>query len=120
MLPAIGAASLALDAIQSLTSSQQASSQPIGGFGPALSGPDSSSAASPASSTTISGFSSAQISPGSFNALIDAQAIDAGGSISGSSSITAPGTASSTYGAVNQLMQSTAVPLGFSPVSVSA
>ena len=124
MLPAIGAASLALDAIQSLTSPSQASSQPVGAGGFDL---GDSSSVSPPASGSVSGFSSAQISADNFNALLGAQTLDSGGLASaldpGSSSDSSQsqsGTASSAYNAVNQLVQSSAVPLGFSPVSISA
>ncbi|MDE2062748.1 MAG: hypothetical protein KGJ00_10075 [Bradyrhizobium sp.] len=126
MLPAIGAASIAFDAIQSLTSPSQPSSQPTGPGGFSL---DGSSDVSRAVSGTASGFSSAHISSGSFNALLDAQSSDSGnvgstvafGSSASSQSqaVSPSGTASSTYNAVNQLVQSTAVPLGFSPISMS-
>ena len=123
MLPAIGA-SLAFDALQSLTSPSQASSQPIGSGGFDL---DDSSSISPPASSPVSGFSSAQISSDNFNTLLGAQSLDSGGLASafdsGSSSDASQsqsGTASSAYNTVNQLVQSTAVPLGFSPVSFSA
>jgi hypothetical protein len=131
MLPAIGAASLALDTIQSLTSPQPAALQPIG-FGPALPDAGDNSAASQASSAATSRFSGAQISSDNLNALLDAQSLasanfaqsfDSGSRTSDSSSTpsnSASGAASSTYGAVDQLLQSTAVPLGFNPFSVSA
>ena len=131
MLPAIGAASLALDTIQSLTSPQPAASQPIG-FGPPLSDGEDSSAASQATSAATSRFSLVQISSDNLNALLGAQsrasanfaqALDSDSQTSDSSSTpsnSASGTASSTYGAVDQLLQSTAVPLGFNPFSVSA
>jgi hypothetical protein len=137
MLPAIGAASVALDAIQSLTSPQPAASQPIG-FGPVLPDASDSSAASSANSPTIPGFSSAQISSDNISALLDAQSLasanlaeaiapnsptsDSSNSTSDSSPTqpnSASGTASSTYSSIDQLMQSTAVPLGFNPFSVS-
>ncbi len=84
--------------------------------------------------STVSGFSSAQISSDNLNALFDAQslssgnaagALDSGGSTSDlsssdSSSASASGTASSAYSAINQLTQSAAIPLAFSPFSVSA
>jgi hypothetical protein len=132
MLPAIGAASAALDAIQSLTSPQPGSaSQPTDFFG-AFSTGDSSAA--PSSQSTVSGFSSAQISSDNLNALFDAQNLSSGNaagaldsssstsdsSDSDSSTASALGTASSTYSAINQLTQSTAVPLGFNPFSISA
>ena len=122
MLPAIGAATFALDAIQSLTSPQPSSSQPIN-FGPLTDASDDSSSAP---STTVSGFSSAQISSDNIDALLSAQAlssgdladsIDPGNSTSDSSQQSQ--SASSAYNAINQLTQSTAVPLGLSPVSIS-
>src|ERR1700679_1396288 len=130
MLPAIGAASAALDAIQSLTSPQSTSSQPSGGFGPALSDVEDSSSTPQAASSALSGFNSALISSDNFNALIDAQsltsgdlagALDSGSSDSSRSpSASAAGTASSSYNTVDQLVQSTAVPLGFNPFSLNA
>ena len=121
MLPAIGA-SLALDTIQSLFSPQPASSQAAGGGFDLNDGPGASSTA-PA---TASGFRSTQISPGNLNALIDAQSLDSGDLApalgSGNSapdspqglSASASGTASSAYNAVNQLAQTTAIPVGLS------
>ena len=118
MLPAIGA-SLALDAVQSLTSPQQPSSQPAGGAFDL----DDSSSASPAASTTVSGFSSTQISSNNLNALIDAQslasgnlasALGSGDSASADSSQGPSGTASSAYNTINQLAQTTAIPVGLS------
>ena len=124
MLPAIGAASAALDAIQSLTSPQPgSSSQPADFFG-SFSAEDSSAASS--AQSTVSGFSTAQISSDNLNALFDAQSqssgtgADSDSSSSDSSSASAPGTASSAYSAINQLTQSAAIPLAFSPFSVSA
>jgi hypothetical protein len=138
MLPAIGAASLALDAIQSLTSSQSSSSpsQAAASFGPALA--DAGDTSSSPNSGTVGGFSSAQISADNISTLLDAQslasanlaeAIDPGNQTSDSSnsssdsssaqSNSASGAASSTYSSIDQLMQSTAVPLGFNPFSVS-
>jgi hypothetical protein len=120
MLPAIGA-SLALDTIQSLISPQPASSQPAAaGFDLQ----DSSSASSTA--PTVSGFSSTQISSDNLNALIDAQSLASGdlASAPGSGNSTsdpsqglsasASGTASSAYNTINQLAQTTAIPVGLS------
>jgi hypothetical protein len=128
MFFALGAASSALDAIQSLTSPRpSSSSKPAGGFGP-VSDAEGGSAAPPAS-TTVSGFSNAQISSANFNALIDAQSLasadfagarDSGHSTSEGQSSSASSTASSAYSAVDQLVQSNAAPLGFNPFSVSA
>jgi hypothetical protein len=122
MLPAIGAASVALDAIQSLISPQPASSQPVGG---GFDLGDGSSASSPAPAT-LSRFSGARISSDNLNALIDAQrlasgdlasALGSGNSASDSSrgqSTRASGAASSAYHAVDQLAQTTAIPPGLS------
>lgn len=128
MLPAIGA-SFALDAIQSLTSPQSSASQSLG-FGAAFPNAADDSDAPATASTTLSGFSSAQISSNNLNALLDAQsltsgdvasALDSGSSTSNAAqSQSASGTASSAYSTINQLVQSTAVPLGFNPFSISA
>jgi hypothetical protein len=126
MLPAIGAASFALDAVQSLTSPQSSSSQPID-FGPLTDTADNSS--SSPGSATASGFSSAQISSDNINALLSAQSLSSGSlsdSIDPGSSASDPSqqgqsaSATSAYSAINQLAQSAAVPLGLSPVSISA
>jgi hypothetical protein len=121
MLPAVGA-SLALEAIQSLISPQTASSQPVGAGGFGL---DESSRVA-TSPVAVSGSSSALISSDNLNALIDAQSLAAGNlgfalgadnSASDSAqslSSLASGTASSAYGAANQLAQSTAIPVGLS------
>ena len=126
-LLAIGAASLALDAFQSLTSPQPASPPPTG-FGSALADAGKSSDA-PQAPTAASGFSNAQISADNIGALLGSQsqastnftkAVDSLNSDSDSSpSTSASNAASSTYNAVNQLTQSTAVPLGISPFSIS-
>jgi hypothetical protein len=126
MLPAIGAASAALDAIQSLTSPQPGSSSQSTDFFGSFSAGDSS-AASPAQST-VSGFSTAQISSDNLNALFNAQSQSSGNVDSASSnsdspdsdSASASSTASSAYSAINQLTQSAAIPLAFSPISLSA
>jgi hypothetical protein len=124
MLPAIGAASAALDAVQSLMSPQPSTSQ-SSGFASILSDAEDSAAVLSAGSTA-GGFGSGQTSSGSINALLDAQslssadfadALDSGNSSSNSSQQSQ--SASSAYSAINQLTQSTAVPLGLSPVSLS-
>src|ERR1700744_5903855 len=119
MLPAIGA-SVALDAIQSLTS-PSSSSQGIGGFDL---GDDSTDA--PGASGTVSGFSSAQISTDNLDALLGAQSlasgdlassIDSGNPTSDSSqdlSGSLSGAASSAYNTVNQMAQTMAIPVGLS------
>ena len=128
MFPAIGAASLALDAIQSLTSPQGASSQAAGGFGPALSDAADGSPTSSAASSSVAGFGNSQLSPNNISALIDAQslasanfvsALDSGSQTSDPSQGHSA-SASSAYSTINQLTQSAAVPLGLSPVSISA
>jgi hypothetical protein len=120
MLPAIGA-SVALDALQSLTSPQSSASQAIGGFDLGDDSTDASSA-----SGTLSGFSSAQISSDNLDALIGAQSLASGdlGSSTGSGNPTSDpsqdssgsltGAASSAYNSINQLAQTTAIPLGLS------
>ena len=129
MLPALGAASLALDAVQSLTSPAASSSpQAANAFAPAL------SAIAPASSSNAAssfGFGSTQISSDNISTLLDAQsltppglgsAFGAGNSTSDSDqtpSVFSSNAASSVYNATNQLTQSTALPLGLSPFSVS-
>ena len=128
MLPAVGAASLALDAVQSLTSpAASPSTQASDAFAPAL----SDIAPSPTSNAaTVSGFGSTRISSDNISTLLDAQsltppglgAFGAGDSISDSSqtpSVSTSGAASSVYNAANQLTQSTALPLGLNPFSVS-
>ena len=131
MLPAIGAASLVLDAIQSLTSpssSSSSSSSQAAGFGSTLPDAGDNSASF---SATISGSTAKQISSDNISALIDAQSLASGGladalgsssspDSSSSQSASASANASSAYNSVNQLVQSTAVPLGFSPVSLNA
>jgi len=132
MLPAIGAASLALDAVQSLTSPAPSSSpHPTDAFGPALSDITDSLPASLPTPSTVSGFGSSQISSDTISRLLDAQSLTSAGladafgasdSTSDSSQAPAafaPGAASSAYHAINQLTQSTALPLGLNPFSVS-
>jgi hypothetical protein len=130
MVLAVAAASLALDAIQSLTSPQPQPSQPFG-FQPALPDAGDNGAASQAASVGISGFGSTRISSNNINALLDAQSlssanfansIDPGSPNSDQSSNqqdSISGTASSAYNTINQLTQSSAIPLGISPFSVS-
>ena len=121
MLPAIGA-SVALDALQSIIS-PQSSSQPAGSGGFDL---DDGSDAPSVGAGTVSGSSSAQISADNLNALIDAQslasgdlasALGSGGSASdpsqGQSGLSS-GAASSAYNTINQLAQTTAIPVGLS------
>ena len=126
MLPAIGAASLLLDAVQSLTSPAPSSStRPTDTFGPALSDIADGLPASSPTPSTVSGFGSTQISSDNIGTLLDAQSLtsaDLSGLTSHSSqgsAASASGTASSAYSAINQLAQSTALPLGLSPFSAS-
>lgn len=132
MLPAIGAAALALDAVQSLASSVSASSQsqsPDQGlsFSDAIGG---NSIVAQSGPTAVSGSNGgSQISPGNFSALLDAQGQSSVGSTgfdgSADASLSDSGTlsaaASSTYNAVDQslLSQSGTIPLGINPFSVS-
>ena len=119
MLPVIGA-SLALDTIQSLFSPQPASSQAArGGFDL-----NNSSGASSTAPATVSGFKSTQMSSDNLNALIDAQSLASGdlasalgsgnSTLDSSQGPSASGTASSAYNTVNQLAQTTAIPVGLS------
>lgn len=121
MLPAIGAASLALDAIQSLTSPQPASpSSAAGMFGPTLADAGDTSSSS-SSQPAASGFSSAQISADNLNALIDAQSLSSAnltGTPDSGSSGTDPSQGQSASSAYNAT-QSAAIPLGLSAFSVS-
>jgi hypothetical protein len=80
MLLALGAASAALDAIKSLTSSNPSSSQSAG-FGPTSADPFDIAAAPSGSSTAVSGFSGgARISPATMSALLAAQSQSSTGS----------------------------------------
>jgi len=128
----ICAASLALDALQSLTSPAPSSSpHPTDAFGPALSDITDSLPASLPTPSTFSGLGSSQISSDTISRLLDAQSLTSAGladafgasdSTSDSSqapAASAPGAASSAYHAINQLTQSTALPLGLNPFSVS-
>ncbi len=127
MLPALGAASLALDAVQSLTSPAASSSlQAADAFAPARSDVAPASSSNP---TTVSGYT--RISSDNISTLLDAQsltpsglgsAFGAGNSTSDSAqapSVSSSSTASSVYNAINQLTQSTALPLGLNPFSAS-
>jgi hypothetical protein len=125
MLPAIGAAAAALDAVQSLMSPQASSSKKSSGFASILSNAEDSAAILSSGSTAGSGFGGSQISSDNINALFDAQsltsssfaeALDSGSSSSDSSKQSQ--SASSTYSAINQLAQSGTVLLGLSPVSL--
>jgi len=127
MLLALGAASAALDAIKSLTAPKPTSSQPVG-FGPAGAPLSGDSAETVGGSTAVTGYSGApQISSDNFSALIAAQSQSSGVSSSGTGAdllslpTTSSGTASSAYGAVNQLIQNRSTPalLPLPPTSIS-
>jgi len=127
MLPALGAASAALDAIASLTTPNPASSsQPIG-FGLFSPGPADSSTAPSADSTLATGFAGgAQISSANISALLQAQSQSTDFNASAAiSSLSAPTTsssdasslyndASSAYNNIGQLAQLQAIPVPFS------
>lgn len=137
MLIAFGAASAALDAIHSLTTSSSSSAQSTG-FSQAsadlfgLSG-GASASGSPAAGSGFSG--GAQISPGTMSALFDAQSqsptnpsVQSGGSSLSSAGPSSPapstssGAASSTYSAIDQLIQrqqANTIPLAVNPFSVN-
>ena len=114
MLLAFGAASAALNAINSLTSSKPSASQPIGSV--AAGSPFEISASSSADNPTGAGFgAAAQISPDTFSALFAAQSQASTGLQLGTSGLSsdpllpAPTTsysaASSSYSATEQLIQ---------------
>jgi hypothetical protein len=127
MVLAVGAASLALDAFQSLTSPSPSPSQPVGGFGPVLSDIGGRSPVS-TDATAVSRFSSPQISSDNLNALLNTQSLTSANSADASdtdsstsdSSQTQSASASLTYSAINQLTHSAALPLGLNPFSSSA
>ena len=126
MLFALGAASAALDAIKSLTSSKPSSSQPIG-FGPAPASASDNSTAPSGGSTAVTGFTGGpQISPDTISALLAAQSQSTGVLGSNANALppaatTSSSAASSTYSAIDQLVQrqSTSVPLPVAPLSVN-
>jgi len=126
MLFALGAASAALDAIKSLTSSKPSSSQPIG-FGPAPASASDNSTAPSGGSTAVTGFTGGpQISPDTISALLAAQSQSTGVPGSNANALppaatTSSSAASSTYSAIDQLVQrqSTSVPLPVAPLSVN-
>ena len=131
MLFALGAASAALDAIKSLTSSKTSTkpstSQPIG-FGPAPASASDNSAVPSGGSTAVTGFPGGpQLSSGTISALLDAQSQST--LVQGSNANALPlgpttpsGAASSTYSAIDQLIQrqqANAVPLAVNPLAVN-
>jgi hypothetical protein len=131
MVLAVAAASLALDAIQSLTSPSPPPSQRAGAFGPVLSDIGGRSPVSNGA-TTVSRPSGPQISSDNLNALLNTQSLtsansanssDANSSISDSSqtqSASASTAASLAYSAINQLTHAAALPLGLNPFASSA
>jgi hypothetical protein len=124
MLLALGAASAALDAIQSLTTSKLSSSQGAG-FGPASAPPVDTSSSLPAGTAPVTGFSNGpQISSDNINALLSAQSQSTGFNGSGANSLlSAPPTfsnaATSAYNAIDQLVPGKAAPIPHPPASLS-
>ena len=124
MLLALGAASAALDAIQSLTTPKTSSSQGTG-FGPASAPPVDTSSSLPAGTAPVTGFTNGpQISPDNINALLSAQSESTGFNGSDANSLlSAPLTfsnaATSAYNAIDQLVQGKAAPVPHSPGSLS-
>ena len=119
MLLALGAASAALDAIQSLTPPKRSSSSQGTGFGPASTPPIDGASA------PVTGFTSGpQISPDNINALLSAQSQSTG--FNGSDAnllLSAPPTfsnaATSAYNAIDQLVPGRAAPVPHPPASLS-
>ena len=124
MLLALGAASAALDAIQSLTTPKPSSSKGTG-FGPAAPPPADASSLLPAGTAPVTGFSNRpQISPDNINALLSAQSESTGFNGSDANSLlSAPPTfsnaATSAYNAIDQLVPGRAAPVPHPPASLS-
>ena len=127
MLPALGAASAALDAIASLTTSKSASSSQPNGFGPFSPGPAGNSVGPSGDAALATGFAGgAQISPDNISALLQAQsqstdfnASDAISSLSALTTSSGDGSSiysdvSSAYNNIGQLAQRQAIPVPFS------
>ena len=124
MLIALGAASAALDAIQSLTTPKPSSSQGTG-FGPASTPPIDGPSALGAGTAPLTGSTNGpQISPDNISALLAAQSQSTGFNGSDANSLlSAPPTfsnaATSAYNAIDQLVQGKAVPVPHPPASLS-
>ena len=124
MLLALGAASAALNAIQSLTTPKPSSSKGTG-FGSASTPPADTSSSLPAGSAPVTGFSKGpQLSPGNISALLAAQSQSTGFNGSGTNSLlSAPprfsNAATSAYNAIDQLAQGEAAPVPHPPASLS-
>ena len=124
MLLALGAASAALDAIQSLTTPKTSSSQGTG-FGPASTPPIDGPSALGAGTAPVTGFTNGpQISPDNINALLSAQSESTGFNGSDANSLlSAPPTfsnaATSAYNAIDQLVPGRAAPVPHPPASLS-
>ena len=116
MLLALGAASAALDAIQSLTTPKPSSSQGPG-FGPASLPPADTPSALPAGTAPVTGSTNGpQISPDNISALLAAQGQSTGFNGSDANSLlSAPpafsNAASSAYNAIDQLVPGRAAPV---------
>src|SRR6516164_4267596 len=125
MLLALGAASAALDAIQSLTTPKRSSSSQGTGFGSASTPPVDGASAPGAGTAPVTGFTNGpQISPDNINALLSAQSESTGFNGSDANSLlSAPPTfsnaATSAYNAIDQLVQGKAVPVPHPPASLS-
>lgn len=119
MLLALGAASAALDAIQSLTTPKRSSSSQGTGFGSASTPPVDGASA------PVTGFANGpQISPDNINALLSAQSESTGFNGSDANSLlSAPPTfsnaATSAYNAIDQLVPGRAAPVPHPPASLS-
>jgi hypothetical protein len=125
MLLALGAASAALDAIQSLTTPKRSSSSQGTGFGSASTPPVDGASAPGAGTAPVTGFTNGpQISPDNINALLSAQSESTGFNGSDANSLlSAPPTfsnaATSAYNAIDQLVPGRAAPVPHPPASLS-
>ena len=124
MLLALGAASAALNAIQSLTTPKPSSSKGTG-FGPVSTPPADTSSSLPAGTAPVTGFSNRpQISPDNISALLAAQSQSTGFNGSDANSLlSAPpafsNAASLAYNAIDQLVPGKAAPVPHPPAQLS-
>src|SRR5215472_8763024 len=124
MLLALGAASAALDAIQSLTMPKPSPSQGTG-FGPASAPPIDGTSSLPPATAPLAGLTNGpQISPDNISALLAAQSQSADFNGSGANSLlSAPPTisnaATSAYNTIDQLIPAKAAPVPHLPTSLS-
>jgi hypothetical protein len=121
MFPAIGAASAALDAVQSLTSSKKPSSPKPIGFASALASPKNASAVLSKPSQNA-GYNSSLLSANNINALLGSQnnpsPPDTRHSSDTKHSAATLNQSQVVYNAVDQLRQSAGVPASHSSVSL--